>query len=69
MEEAHTEGEQIMVMGDWNSRMNDVDAFFSELGMEEAIREQHNSNLPMICNRSHSEPINRIYTSSAVVGT
>ena len=36
--------------------------------MEEAIREQHTSAPPVTCNRSHSEPINGIYTSSTIVG-
>ena len=37
----HDKGEQLIVMGDWNSRMKDVDSFFETLGMEEAILEQH----------------------------
>ena len=55
-------------MGDWNSRMKDVDLFFETLGMEEAIREQHDSIPPMTCQKSRWEPIDGIYTSSTLVG-
>ena len=58
----------MIVMGDWNSWMKDVDVFFLEVGMEEAIREQHDSAPPVTCNRSHSDPIDDIYTSSTIVG-
>ena len=68
VEEAHDYSDQIIVMGDWNSRMKDVDLFFEPLGMEEAIREQHKSIPPVTCQKSHSEPIDRIYTSSTLVG-
>ena len=37
VEEVYDNGEQLIVMGDWNSRMKDVDLFFETLGMEEAI--------------------------------
>ena len=69
MEDAHAKGEQLIVMGDWKSRMSDMDTFFSELGMEEAIREQYDSAPPVTCTWLHSELIDRIYTSSIVVGT
>ena len=68
IEEAQAEGKRLIVMGDWNSRMKDVNVFFSEVGMEEAIREQHNLTLPITCNRSHSNPIDGIYTSLTIVG-
>ena len=58
----------MIVVGDWNSQMKDVDVFFLEIGMEEAIREQHDSTPPVTCNRSHLDPIDVIYTSSTIVG-
>ena len=67
-EEVRAQGEQLIMMGDWNSRMGDVDNFFDTLGMEEAIHEQHPSTPPITCNQSSSEPLDGIYTSSTLVG-
>ena len=67
IKDGQVQGDQLIVMGDWKSRMKDADAFFSDLGMEETIRKQHTSAPPVTCNRSHSEPIDGIYTSSTIV--
>ena len=68
VEEAHTNGKQVIVMGDWNSRMKDVDSFFETLEREEAIQEQHDLTPPITCQKLYSEPIDGIYTSSTLVG-
>ena len=67
-EEVQAQGEQLIMMGDWNSRMGNVNNFFENLKITEAIQEQQTASSPVTCNCSHLEPLDNIYTSSTLVG-
>jgi hypothetical protein len=56
------EGEQVLVMGDWNSKYQDVIHWMKELGLADIIQQRHtNQQPPITCNRSRHGPIDAIF--------
>ena len=68
LKEALDDCDQIVAMGGWNSRKQEVDKWFEDLHMMEAIRELHNGESPVRYKRSAKEYIDCIYTTSTIVG-
>ena len=58
-----TEGNQIILLGDWNSDFEDVNRWMRRLGLQNTICEQHGYEAPVTYHRSNSLPIDGIYSS------
>lgn len=56
-----SENEQVIVMGDWNSRYEEVKQWMSTMGLKDIIVDRHKDNPPPTCNKSRDYPIDAIF--------
>ena len=67
MEEWINDGDQLLVMGDWNGDVRDSDLteFFAKHSMHEALMDRHGECAPATCNMG-SSPIDGIWATSSL---
>jgi hypothetical protein len=59
--------EQVVVMGDWNSRYDEVVRWMSTVGLKDIIVNRHNGEPPPTCARSREYPIDAIFCPDSFI--
>jgi exonuclease III len=54
-------GETVIIMGDWNSKYEEVVRWMTQLGLKDAIVSRHRASPPPTCKRSSIHPIDAIF--------
>lgn len=53
--------EQVIIMGDWNSKYDDVVKWMKAVGLKDIIVDRHQGSPPPTCERSRDHPIDAIF--------
>jgi exonuclease III len=54
-------GEQVILMGDWNSKYEEVVQWMAQCGLKDVIVSRHKATPPPTCKRSRNSPIDAIF--------